>query len=526
MNKIQQLICSIAKKVDDSYKISTPLLSVKLAKCVEAYPEDKTIGSMLQIIDKMESNNNLFITRADLKNLYNKLYTCNTKFSELFKDEIGNTSVKAEPKKAEEFKELPAYKAEDGVLVNALSSIFDNKEYKTYSEELGNKAKSIVSSKLDSLGLKPTTIKVDNGNDKFLIVKANYETPKGVIGLYIPVEIKNNQIIDPSIFVGNYGPEDLNHVNIKNYVIKNAGVKETINGKLILDVLNKSTSDRREISGAELSLTKLNAKRQGEFFQNQIVGQKVSESCVKDVESPKSNEFISFEKKFSSPIGIASLKFGDDKIKIAKDTIIREMLSYGHKNPQVTISGNDDNTIFCSVSLNGGRVGFIVPVKLSNNQINKPSIMMCNGSVSSLNQDNINKLFINNQSDYKAAAVASPLFDLKPSELIDNIRKAFVENNYAKAEDALNVLANSGNKEAYITGFEIFKNALNGKKEAECKCSNIIRNSTSEHPICAHTGLPIHKVYQDKQGNCRPLYRRGMSDTYDPTILMHAKVLM
>jgi hypothetical protein len=53
----------------------------------------------------------------------------------------------------------------------------------------------------------------------------------------------------------------------------------------------------------------------------------------------------------------------------------------------------------------------------------------------------------------------------------------------------------------------------------------LIKNSkVSEHSICGHTGLPIHKVFQDKNGNCQPLYRRGMDETYEGASFMNAKI--
>jgi hypothetical protein len=88
-DKMNQLIGFIAKKVEDDEKLATHFLSAKLAKCIEAYPYDQTIGAVATIIEKMAANNNNFIRKADFKSLYNKLYSRNTKFAELFQDELG-----------------------------------------------------------------------------------------------------------------------------------------------------------------------------------------------------------------------------------------------------------------------------------------------------------------------------------------------------------------------------------------------------------------------------------------------------
>lgn len=532
LDKIQQLIGSITKTVEDSHKIATPVLAAKLAKCLEEYPHDQTLGAMSRVIEKMASNNTLFICRADLKNLYQKLYSNNTKFAQLFGDELGQSPSEPELTVSvrDDAKNLNPYEVADPILSNALNSVFDNVPLKMYSQALANKAIKSVNTDLDSWGLKPTSLAISDGSDKFLVIKADYETPKGITSFYIPIEINNNIISEASVFMGNAGPQELNHSNIKQYIISNAGSKLKINGTSILGVLTKAASENRDVSDAELALTRLYASRQGkaEFFQNQIVGQKIAEEAKKDIELPKSDEFVSFEKQFSSPTGVATFKFGPEKINIARENIVRDLVSLGYKNYQVAVSDHNENTIFYSVSLDGGKVAFTVPVKIANGKINKPTVFLCNGSVSVFDKNNIDSLYVSNESDYKAAAAASPLFGLKPSDLINNIRLAVADGNTSRAEDALNVLANSGDEKAYATGFQIFLQGLSPKTaeaSTQCSCSMIIKDSkVSQHPICGHTGLPLHKVYQDKEGNCRPLYRRGMDETYEAATFINAKI--
>lgn len=534
--KIQQLVGSLAKTLEDNEKIATPVLAAKLAKCLEIYPEDQTIGAMARVVEKMADNNNVFIRKADFKQLYNKLYSTNTKFAQLFADELGVTAVEAEKKVLAGAKssftkqDVNAYEYGDQVLANALNSVFDNKvPLKMYSQALADKAKFEVNSTLDSWNLKPTTLNVDEGNEKFLVIKADYETPKGVTSFYVPVEVNNNKIAEASVFMGNAGPQELNNANIKSYIKKFAGSKLKIDGPSILNVLTTATSENREVSAAELALTRLNASRQtqSDFFQNQIVGLKVAKAAKEDIQLPKSDEFKSFEDHFSSPYGVASFNFGEDKVKIARDSVARDLLGLGHKNPQITITGSDKNTIFCGVSLDAGKVAFTVPIKVASGKVQKPSVLVCNGSVSSFDRAGINQLYVNNQTDYKVAAATSPQFGLKPSDLINNVREAMSEGNTEKAEDALNVLASSGDTKAYATAFNLFVTGLGGKvatASSEHKCSLMVKNASSEHMICGHTGLPVHKVYQDSHGNCRPLYRRGMEESYEGASFMNAKI--
>lgn len=531
--KIHQLIGSLAKNVEDSEKIATPILATKLAKCVEAYPEDKTIGAMARVIDKMVDNNSIFIRKAELKSLYNKLYSTNTKFATLFADELGVKVAEEESVYDTNYvdPEINPYESADPILANALNSVFDkNAPLKMYSQSLADKAIKDVATTLDAWNLKPTSIKVAEGNDKFLIIKADYETPKGVTSFYVPVEIAGNKLLNASVFMGNTGPKELNNTNIKNYLTKNAGSKLKINAPVILNTLISAASENRAVSDAELALIRLKASRGSntEFNQNQVVGLTIDGPAQEDIHFAKSEEFSSFEEQFTSPYGQASFQFGEDKVKLARENIARDLLGFGYKNPQIVVTSSDKNTIFYGVSLDAGKVAFTVPVKLASNKLQKPSLLICNGSMLSFDKSSINKLYVNNQTDYKVAATASPQFGLKPSDLIDNVRTAMAEGNTAKAEDALNILSNSGDVKAYATAFQVFMDGLGGKvataSAEESKCSLMHKSASSQHMICGHTGLPVHKVYQDQHGNCRPHYRRNMDETYEGASFMNAKI--
>ncbi len=527
-DKIQQLVGSLAKSVEDNQKIAIPVLAAKLNKFFEAYPHDQTIGSMVRVVDQMALNNNLFIRRAEFKDLYRRLYSRNSKFAELFKDELGvvETESPTTTVPRDDSSNIKSYEVADPILANALNSVFDkNLPVKMYSQALATTALKSVASALDAWNLKPSSIDVKDGNDKFLVICADYETPKGITSLYVPIEIHNNTITEASVFMANAGPQELNNTNIKSYLTSHAGDKLKVNASGILHALTAAVSENREISDAELALTRLNATRQGksEFFQGQIVGQKIAEASVQDVSLPKYDEFESFEKTFTIPSGEARWRFGDN-VAHGMNHITRELKSFGFKNAQVVVSGSDENTIFYGVSLDAGKVAFTIPIKISKNQINKPSYLLCNGSLASFDFEGINKLYTDNQTDYKVASVASPLYGLKPSEIINTIRQAMTESNYAKAEDALNVLSNSNDEKAYATGLQVYLHGLTNKKEAQTTCSMIVKNATSEHPICGHTGLPVHKVFQDKYGNCQPLYRKGMAETYEGASFINAKI--
>jgi len=525
-NKLQQLVGSVAKAIENNQKFATASLANRLAKYTDLYPQDKTLGSLSRVMTEM-SDKQTFIRKADFQKLYNQFYSYGTQAAELFEEElVGSAEPQITTYQRDEITNDSQYQVGDQVLANALESVFDNHiPLKMYSKSVANKALKSVGSTLEAWNLRPTQLTVGDGNDKFIVIKADYESPKGITSFYVPVEVNKEQVVDPEVFMGNSGPEDLNYVAIKAYLKEQAGGKTKIGATDILSVLTDAASTKREVSGAELALTRLNANRQGksEFFADQIVGLKVEAAPSQDVKLPASKDSFSFEKEFSTAKGLATWKFGE-KVELGRQHIARQLHSFGFKNTQIVVSNHDEQTIFYGVSLDTGKVAFTVPVKITQGQLNQPAFLLCNGSLASFSREGINQLVSENKNDIKVAAVASTMASLKPSEVINNLRQALSEGNHAKAEDALNVLANCGDAKAYQTGFEVYMSGLAGNKIAETQCSQMIKSAVSEYLICSHTGLPINKVYQDKHGYCRPLYRQGMDETYEGATFINAKI--
>jgi hypothetical protein len=185
----------------------------------------------------------------------------------------------------------------------------------------------------------------------------------------------------------------------------------------------------------------------------------------------------------------------------------------GVKNPQIVVSAVANDAIIYAVSGNG--TGFNVPVRIAEGRVEMPTVLVCNGSIMPFEKASLDKI---GGGDIRAIAAVSPQFGLRNSDLIDNIRAAVNEGNLAKAEDALNVLASSGKKDAYKRGLDVYRAGLGGKKEIS-KCAFVVHSKTSNQPLCGHTGLPLNKVFQDKDGNCAPLYHRQIEENYTPPVL-------
>lgn len=528
-NELSQLLTSISAAIEDDKKIFIPNMSSKLQKIAEAHPKDQTILAMTNVIESM-GNEKLFISKKEVKDLYKKFYSRNNKFAEYFKEELGDLNYQPNIKTTSSNNtpiESLSVSNLDPILVNALNTAMgSNTTVNLYDKKTAEKAEKYVMSSLDNWNVKPVSVKTDAGNDKFIIVKANYETPKGLTSFIVPVEIKNSKVLEPSIFVANAGPIDINHINVKSYITSNAGSKLKLSSNQILHTLSKLGEEDKEITSLELALTRIKAAEESIAEPNQIVGIKVAEIAKKDVELPKLNETSYFEEKFGTDAGFANFKFGSDKINLGRNVIARKLQEFGFKNAQVSVLNCDNDTVFYAASVSTNNNTFKIPVKIANSKVLEPEFLLCNGSILPFDKKSVDDLFANNQTDYKVAAKVSPNYALKPGELIEIVKSAVAEQNLAKAEDALNILQQSDYDIAYKTAFAYYIDGLSNKKvEAQpSKCSLIVKNSTSMKPLCGHTNLPLDKVYQDEFGNCRPMYRKNSKESYDGAYFMNSKI--
>ena len=543
VEQLRKAIGSFAKLIENSEKIALPVFAAKLSKMSEAHPEDKTIGIMADVVSRMNDTNKLLITKAEIKDLYNKLYTRNTKFAQLFSEELGNESkeegvyIPTGAQESEDYSVVQkAYdKIADPVLANALAGAFGN-DTKPYTASVANSAKIICARELTSLNLKYKNIDIVDGREDFILCSALFETPRGNTAVYIPVEVTGQKALIPSVFIGNAGPEEFSLKNIVQYITKNAGNKLTVkSADVIKTIISIKDGDSKEISNIDLAVTKLNAQKEanGEYFtSNQVLFQKTAledENLVVQTPEYKDADVDSFAKNFDSEQGTASFTFSPEKVNAGRDVIARKLLGFGVKNSQISVLSSDKTTVIYAVSVNGGTSSFRVPVKISK-RVNEPELFIVNGSINSFTQQEILNAISNSEVDSKAVVVTSSHYGLKPSELVTAVKEAVSENNYVKAEDALNVLADCDDEKAYQSAFTAYSNGLNTAnvvKEAECKCSRIVKNAYSKYDLCGHTNLPLHKVYQDKNGNCHPMYRKSMEETQEgAATFMNAKILL
>lgn len=479
--ELKKAISDLQSALDGHKNVAFGSFASKLRKVGSSYPEDQTINQMSIVVDRMNNGERLFISRAEINDLYNKLYTRNTKFKEVFAEELGLEAPveSSESRTQEKFEEFDIYGDTDKTLLASLNSIFDP-EIKAFSNEIARDAEKVVSMECSFPNLEPT-VKAISGDENVVVVSATYKTPKGQASLYIPVEIMNKKASIPSFFTGRDGQHYISRKSIASYVD---------------NFFNKVGSFGDEVEGY---------------------------SELKEPEV-SSEEIESFASQLSSVKGVASFQHGE-LAEHGRKIISQRIKGFGKKSFQVNIIDSDKKSITYGVNCDG--TAFKVPVKIEGGRLQDPSIILCNGSIESFTSDGLLNLQKNELSDNQVAAVVSPLYDFKASELVEIVRSAGQEGNYVKAEDALNILAHMNDDKAYKIAFIEYTSSLSGaKKEASTtKCSRVIKTANSNQPVCSHLNLPLNKVYQDKHGSCRPLSRKGIEDSNEGTCLLNSKII-
>jgi len=540
-NEIKKIAESLSKMIEDNEKIALPLFVEKLSRASKQYPEDHCIGMMSEITKKMMLNSNkILISRAEIKDLYSKLYSRNTKFAQLFAEELGQVENKNQVKiydrsddSADASLDSIYDKVIDPVLLSSLNLAFGVKK-EAYSSITAKKAADVCFNSLNSLLISPKEVSIVGGKeDHFILCKASFETPKGLTNVLLPVEMNGKTPLFPSVFIGNEGPVELTEDSIKNYILSNAGSSLKVNEQKVLNALASLEEDT--ISGVDLAVSKLNAQAEtsGSLFDNNVVYNSIPELEQKDLDLPKyeDTEILNFAKHFDSKAGIAEFKFGKQALNKASQILKSALNELGIKDYQMSLSDVGDDDVSFTVKANN--VVFTTPVKISGNNVELSPFIVSNGSIETFDKEGLTRLSTSLSFDYKAASSISSLYPLHPGALVDIVEKSMAEGNLKKAEDALNVILAKSSEDtpdkfayenAYKSAFATYIDCLNQKEKPQNTCNMKVKHAHSTQTICGHTGLPINKVYQDKNGNCVPLYRKNIEDA-GSALSMTSKIL-
>ncbi|TXG77350.1 hypothetical protein E6Q11_02925 [Candidatus Dojkabacteria bacterium] len=246
------------------------------------------------------------------------------------------------------------------------------------------------------------------------------------------------------------------------------------------------------------------------------------------LEAPRTEETEEFAKRLASSVGVAEFKFGRPVVDKARNLLRLAMGEFGYPHAKVAVSDADDTTIYFAVSVDN-RAAFKVPMKVSGKKettrFYSPELVISAGAIYPFSKSGVSQILSSNDVDQHMMAVASPAYGMKPSELVEQVRIAMAEGDMARADDAMIVLQQS-NSPALKEALAVYQAGLSGQVKTASQqtcCSKQRKVAHSKYMICGHTNLPVHKVYQDKNGDCQPLYRKNISEAEGGSF-MHSKV--
>jgi hypothetical protein len=536
--QLNKVVTATAKTISDSEKFLVGVLSVRARKLAEAYPTDQTAVGLYNFLNRKAQVGTVFITRGELRQMYDKLYTQNNKFAEAFSKELGKMEKAASQKmfsrdesEGADFVKESYEKLGNPLLVRELESAFDkNKRYQPFTSQMSKNAQKVCASELNCCGALPKNIEVVAGEMDVLICSASYETPLGKCNVLIPVEIKESKALIPTMFLTVGGFAEISKNNIEDHIKATAGKKFEVNVQDMLGAILKAKHGApKPMSDVERIVMMASATKESPVESPNAILRQAVDNPTPDVSLPEFEqdpEVNEFARALGSSAGAAEFVFGKEAVANGRSLVEFALKNAGYEG-QVAVFDSDDDKVVYAVSVDNSK-GFTVPVMMNNKVPQAPTVAIANGGVHDLSATGISGI-LGGKSDQKVVAVASPVYGLKPSELINRIRECVASNRYEEAEDALNVLQQSGDDKAFKAGYAEYFNGLKGVTKTastakKTSCSAPVQHKHSKHVVCSHTGLPLHEVYQDEHGDCHPMYRKSMKETSEGASFLHSRI--
>lgn len=527
--ELNKIMGKAATALHDSEKFPVGILAVRARKVSETFPSDPTVVAMCNFLTKRASSEPL-ISRAELRSVYHKLYSQNNHFGSIFSEELGIAQLpkaKIMHREASEGKNLTqeAYtNLADPTLSNALSEVFDPKGvYRPYSVDLAKSAARTCLHELTRF-VPPKKIDVVAGQADLLICQAAYETPKGWCNVLVPIEVKKGTALLPTVFLNKIGFVDLTKENLESHILETSGKNFSVNVEKLLEVVALAKNGgKRSLSNMEMIIAKAKAAK-GDAHTSGILYQEV-DSPQLAVETPRLPEADEFATRLANTSGIAEFKFGKTIVDVGRSILRQSLKEFGYTHANIAVANVDESTIYFAASVDN-KVAFKIPMKIVGKDIQYPQLIISAGNIYEFSKSGIDGILSTEDVDTKMLAAASPAYGLKSSELVEQVYSSMNEGNLLKAEDALAVLQQSEDVASFKEAFAIYQAGLGNKiKTASQKscCAKQRKVAYSKYVICGHTNLPTHKVYQDQNGDCQPLYRKDIGEAEGGSFL-HSKV--
>jgi len=521
ITNLKNLVSELRTKLAEGDKFFTAQLATRLTKAVANYPQDQTIIQMASFLTNRVQNGGTLITRAELRDVYHRLYTNNTSCGSFLESELGKKAEAPERIPINPEPKTDMYEHSDKMLVSALEAVFDKEaEYKPYSKDVAKIAEANCKRVLPG----NPKVKTVAGNEDAILCEVVYETPKGRSHVLVPVEVSANKALLPNSFVTQEGFTRLTEKTLADYIVKTAGQKLRVDVKQILDIINSAkygtTEPTSEVEKIVL-MAGLRAGTPASHDPNAILQQVMEPQGAPghELEIAKSPEVQSFAKHLSTAAGTAEFVFGTKTADAGRKMINQALNGFGYSDFQINVADVSESHIIYAVALKN--TGFKVPVKIEKSLPTYPTVIVACGQPAEFSKDGIDGV---GQVDGTARAVGLG-FDLgKPGHLIEKVKQACECQDFARAGEVLGAITETGDKTAYHHAFAIYHAALSGNKKATRRVKTIKLSDGNE--VCEQTFLPPDKVYIDENGVAHAKYRQNEEKTEPAGGFMNAKILL
>lgn len=454
-------------------------------------PGDVLIATMNDVVKKYASTSPI-VTQKKFAELYNSLYKMSSKHDK-FKSELGDLLFeKAAPQitvgASEKIRDLKAESEVDLRLQKAAEyeGFFSvgKKSLTAYSEDTVKKAEKFAKLQLASLGVHTQNVTAVYHNDPFILCKASVPTSDLThVEVSIPVQVTAGipalpeYFIDKSDSIVKLNKENIYvHIKDKQNFIKNAS--------------------RRAMEGLR-----------GADYKN------IDTSILPAV----------FEKypELEDRLVEASIKFSQDQVKMASNTVRMELISSGVTNPQLKVHSADANSIKFSASIPTarGRVDVIIPVEFSDNKVIMPAHFQSEEKLHKLNADSLSS-FIKTaaaSSIEKVSREYEAMERMTYDQLIDRMYTSVSDKDLKTASDALEVIQAKFDNGNFLNALKEYSKMLKHSSDSDERgkvvkaalaSGTLIWKKNSVEPFCPKLGLPASKVGFDEKGRPYPLRRK------------------
>lgn len=516
----------INNKNDKEFAVALLLKKAELA--YKQQPEDSSLWLLANVLGKFANKGKLTISKSAFQNLFREVASTQSLAAQVFTDELDIKEQKPTRKLAGEkvaTKDFSPKGCYDESLKNAYAELWvangtANKtpSYKHFDNVTADKAKNITHLELTRLGMEPKEIDVVAGHKGFVLCKASYVSPKGLVSIMVPVQVSDSKTAIPTFFATQYGFAELNKQAVNSYLNKVAGLNYTID---LNNVFGSLTNEKIEV----LSDFSLNALATQDAATIKQAKQNIGKEPIK----PTYEGTELFAKKLATVSGTAEFKFGKPVVELGRNKVASKLEYIGYK-PQIKVSSIGDDFIMYAVAIDtkAGKLGFEVMAEVDGTNVKIPSIVAVDDKVYELSYAGIEKLVNTKTGSLQALAKVSPLYDMEKSDIVKNVKLASEADNYKNLEEALTVLAEKGDTHNYNIALAEYLKCINktaAKKEEPCSCSKVIKICNASY--CGHLHAPLDQVCQDENGNCVMKYRKKMAQTakYNNIVLNTSKII-